>query len=357
MGLSFSNLRWVWVAIGAAGLVLALATLDHVRQRQAVAAPIHGDWETDPALWGRQHPREYQTWKLGQESARQEPRSAWSQWDPHEVGLWAGSGAEQDVSAPRAPGHPATCQVCHDPGTLDLRITQPAFLQALSRQGLDPARLSRQDLRTYVCAQCHSASSGDPGAARTEIAFSAERIRAWSEAEAPATWRHPASGTSLLRFRHPEFELWREGIHARRGVSCADCHMPEVSEGSARFTDHHVGSPMRGVYAACLRCHKGGEGPLRARVKGLQDTTTALRQRAVQALQEAHGALARAQAAGQGEAVLKVARARLRQAQLRWDFIVSDGSAGLHAPQEAATILGEAIDLARQAEVEARRRP
>jgi len=43
-----------------------------------------------------------------------------------------------------------------------------------------------------------------------------------------------------------------------------------------------------------------------------------------------------------------------RSAQLRWDFISSENSTGFHSPQEAARILTEAIDLARQAELKAR---
>ena len=39
-----------------------------------------------------------------------------------------------------------------------------------------------------------------------------------------------------------------------------------------------------------------------------------------------------------------------RSAQWRLDFISSENSMGFHAPQEAARVLGEAIDYARQAQ-------
>lgn len=29
-----------------------------------------------------------------------------------------------------------------------------------------------------------------------------------------------------VKTQHPEFELYNQGIHARSGVACADCHMP-----------------------------------------------------------------------------------------------------------------------------------
>ena len=40
-----------------------------------------------------------------------------------------------------------------------------------------------------------------------------------------------------------------------------------------------------------------------------------------------------------------------RKAQWRLDFIAAENSMGFHAPQEAAKVLGEAIDYARQGEL------
>ena len=42
-----------------------------------------------------------------------------------------------------------------------------------------------------------------------------------------------------------------------------------------------------------------------------------------------------------------------RKAQWRLDFIAAENSMGFHAPQEAARILGEAADYARQGQVAA----
>jgi len=46
------------------------------------------------------------------------------------------------------------------------------------------------------------------------------------------------------------------GIHADRGVSCADCHMPYKSEGGQKFTDHHIQSPLNNVANSCQVCHR-----------------------------------------------------------------------------------------------------
>jgi formate-dependent nitrite reductase cytochrome c552 subunit len=47
--------------------------------------------------------------------------------------------------------------------------------------------------------------------------------------------------------QHPEFELWNQGIHARSGVACADCHMPYNRVGAHKISDHHVRSPLLNV--------------------------------------------------------------------------------------------------------------
>jgi nitrite reductase (cytochrome c-552) len=57
-------------------------------------------------------------------------------------------------------------------------------------------------------------------------------------------------------------------------------------------------------------------------------------------------------AAGLKDAQLQAARELQRSAQWRVDFVSSENSMGFHAPQEAARILGEAIDLARKGQLE-----
>lgn len=49
--------------------------------------------------------------------------------------------------------------------------------------------------------------------------------------------------------------------------------------------------------------------------------------------------------------VLDQARQLHRHAQMRWDLIAAENSAGFHNPEEALRILADAIDLARQAEL------
>lgn len=56
---------------------------------------------------------------------------------------------------------------------------------------------------------------------------------------------------------------------------------------------------------------------------------------------------------GTSDEALKEARQLHRKAFIRWDFLSAENSMGFHSPQEAARILGDAIDYGRQAELAA----
>jgi len=64
-------------------------------------------------------------------------------------------------------------------------------------------------------------------------------------------------------------------------------------------------------------------------------------------------AVGRAKGAGATDEQLAPSLALQRKAQWRLDFIAAENSMGFHAPQEAARVLGEAIDLARQGQIAA----
>jgi nitrite reductase (cytochrome c-552) len=58
-----------------------------------------------------------------------------------------------------------------------------------------------------------------------------------------------------------------------------------------------------------------------------------------------------AKAAGRKDADLLAARYLQRRSQFFLDFVEAENSTGFHAPQEAARVLGESIDLARQGQL------
>jgi nitrite reductase (cytochrome c-552) len=256
--------------------------------------------------------------------------------------------------------HPVSCVDCHAADNMALRVTRPAFItgirEYMAGQGTpnyDVNRdASRQELRTYVCAQCHVEYYFDPETKIVVYPWSnglrVEQIEQYYDNIGFSDWTHGITGGGMLKAQHPEFELSRQGVHARAGVSCADCHMPYQREGAMKVSDHHVRSPMLNVQRACQTCHNIPEQELRDRVSTIQDRTHALIQRASVALVEMIDAIGAARANGVTDAQLARAIQLQRSAQWRIDFIFSEGSHGFHASQEAARILAEAIDYARQ---------
>jgi formate-dependent nitrite reductase cytochrome c552 subunit len=59
--------------------------------------------------------------------------------------------------------HPIACIDCHEPTTMQLRVTRPGFIEGIralkDSQGEKDYDVNqtatRQEMRTYVCAQCH----------------------------------------------------------------------------------------------------------------------------------------------------------------------------------------------------------
>ncbi|MBM4060573.1 MAG: ammonia-forming cytochrome c nitrite reductase subunit c552 [Planctomycetes bacterium] len=280
--------------------------------------------------------------------------------------------------------HPVTCIDCHDPQNMALRITKPGLLDGIDalarsedpvphlptvekwRKGdrkvrYDPNReATRQEMRSLVCAQCHVEYYC--GAKATLFfpwgkGLKAEQIEAvyaeykFADGTPFSDWKHKRTGADVYKAQHPEFELWSQGVHARSGVSCADCHMPYVREGAIKISDHHVKSPLLDVARACQVCHRFPEQEIQARVATIQDRTHHLMSRAEDALVQLIGELEAAKQAGAAEAKLQPVWALQRKAQWRLDFVNAENSMGFHAPQEAARILGEAIDYARQGQL------
>lgn len=272
--------------------------------------------------------------------------------------------------------HPVTCLDCHNPETMALRITRPAFLEGIANlaASADPVPhmpsiekwrigdrkipynpnelASRQEMRSMSCAQCH-----------VEYYFKGEQKRLtfpWhkglkvDQMEAyynDAGWNdftHALSGAKVLKAQHPEFELWSQGVHARSGVSCADCHMPYKREGAMKYTDHQVQTPLAHVNLSCQTCHQYSESEIIARVDQIQSRTKAHLDRAEIAVVELINAIKDAADAGATDEQLSKARTLQRQAQWRTDFINAENSMGFHAPAETLRIIGEAIDYARQ---------
>jgi nitrite reductase (cytochrome c-552) len=253
--------------------------------------------------------------------------------------------------------HPIGCADCHDAQTMALRISRPAFREAMERRGVDLARATRQELRSYVCGQCHAeyyfVGDGKYLTFPWTKGLRADQIEQHYAEAGFTDWTHAETKGRLVKLQHPEFELWSTGIHARSGVSCADCHMPYLRIGAVKISDHWLRSPLGALAPACQNCHRWAEEELKARVETVQDRTAALMERAERALVDAIEAIRTALAAGATDRQVEAARALHRRGQLRWDFASAENSMGFHSPGEAARLLGEAIDFARQAQLAA----
>ena len=276
--------------------------------------------------------------------------------------------------------HPVSCIDCHEADTMNLRVSRPAFLEgirALARSGEPtphllsierwrkeekPARdydpnldASRQEMRSLVCAQCHVEyyfrGQGKLVTYPWSKGLKVEQIEAYYNEVGHTDWTHTESGAKALKAQHPEFELWSQGIHARSGVSCSDCHMPYIREGAIKVSSHHLRSPLLNVSQSCQNCHRVPEKEILARAEAIQDRTADLLRRGEAAVVSLIVRLADAKAKGADDAALAKARDLQRKAQWRLDFISAENSTGFHAPQESARVLAEAIDYARQGEL------
>jgi nitrite reductase (cytochrome c-552) len=231
---------------------------------------------------------------------------------------------------------------------MQLRVTRPGFLigypayqASQGRPGYDVNRdASRQEMRSFVCGQCHVEYYFKGPEKELTYPWSrgllVDSIYSYYDSTGHRDWTHEISGAPVLKAQHPEFETFNQGIHARSGVACADCHMPYRREGALKISDHHVRSPLLNIANACQTCHKISEAELEARV--------------IDALLSLTRRIGEVPSADSGSRRVQVARQYQRAAQFYTDFIEAENSMGFHADQEAVRILADAINFARLGE-------
>ena len=408
------------VAVAMTAAIAALLVNISNRKKEAAEYPLKvveiQPNELDPSVWGQNFPREYNSFVKTEDNYGQTPYGGsepYSKLDryPAMTRLWAGYAFSIDHNEERGhayaltdqlntqrivikeqPGACANCHAaetpqliaemgweafnhtpynelkdklhtgsscadCHDPDTMELRITRLAFKNAMEARGIDLSKATRQEMRSYVCAQCHVEYyfKGEDKVLTFPWSkgLSIDAIEQHYDEYGFTDWTHKETGAPMIKIQHPEFEMFSTGIHARSGVACADCHLPSVRDGRVKVSDHWLRSPLVNLDNACGRRHKQSEEELRTRVQVIQDTTAGLLRRSEDALVQAIDAIVAAQAAGATNEQLAKAWELHRSAQLRWDFVSSENSTGFHSPQEAARILAESTDLARQAQLAA----
>ncbi len=366
--------------------------------------------EMDAAEWGKSYPRQYDSWKRTQQTSFASKYGGNGHRDyleetPANVILFAGYGfgkdycqarghwyAIEDVTktkrvndktpascwyckspdVPRLIGemgvekfashtldqlkgeitHAISCYDCHDEKTMKLRVLRPAIHEGFRKQGKDLDAFSHQEMRSATCGQCHATYYFEKGTNVVTFPWTnglrAENIEQYYKTDGFSDWTHPISKVKMIKTRHPDYEIFSTGVHAFKGLSCADCHMPYKTEGAEKFSDHHLMSPLADISRSCAVCHRWSEGEVRQRVTEIQDKVREGRDRAENMLAHAHFDIAACAEAGAKDDELAEARDLMRYAQMDWDFIASSNGMGFHSPQESQRVLAAALDKGAQ---------
>lgn len=259
--------------------------------------------------------------------------------------------------------HPISCIDCHDPKSMELRITKPAFMEGIKQfkkslgvEDYDVNKLAtRQEMRSFVCAQCHVEYYFSGPEKRLTFPWDkglkADQILEYYKENGHKDWIHAETQAPVLKAQHPEFELWSQGVHAKSGVSCVDCHMPYQRVGAMKITNHHVRSPLLNINKSCQTCHHTSENELVEKVLTIQGRHLEMRDRAMDALMQLIDDIKQAQTDKVEDAKILKAQQAQKEAQFLIDFIEAENSSGFHAPQEAARLIVKALDIIRSGQL------
>ncbi|ARV15610.1 ammonia-forming cytochrome c nitrite reductase [Polaribacter sp. SA4-12] len=268
-------------------------------------------------------------------------------------GKWADKGAEIVNSI--------GCADCHNPKTMKLQISRPALVEAFDAMGKDINKATHNEMRSLVCAQCHveyyfdKKLPGKEGIPYLKFPWangtSVEAMEEYYDNIDFKDWTHKISGAPMLKAQHPGYETFMTGVHADRGVSCADCHMPYKSEGGQKFTDHHIQSPLNNTSNACQVCHREESKKLIANVYERQSKATENRLKLEDLLVRAHLEAKKCWDLGATEAQMKPILLDIRHAQWRWDYSAASHGASFHAPVEIARVIGGGLVKAQDARI------
>ncbi len=267
-------------------------------------------------------------------------------------GKWSEKGGEI--------ANPIGCGDCHDAKTMELKITRPALIEAFEARGEDISKATHQEMRSLVCAQCHVEyyfNNETPVKGVPYLTFPwtngyrAEDMEKYYDDIDFKDWTHKLSKAPMLKAQHPGWEVYMTGIHAERGVSCADCHMPYISEGGQKFTDHHMQSPLNNVSASCQVCHREDAEELKRNVYDRQDKILESRNELEKFLVRAHVEAKKAWDLGATEEQMKDILQDIRHAQWRWDYVAASHGGSFHSPVEIGRTLGSGLTIIQEGRI------
>jgi nitrite reductase (cytochrome c-552) len=262
------------------------------------------------------------------------------------------------------------CIDCHDNKDQSLKISRGfTLIEAFKSMGVDPGKLTRQEMRSAVCAQCHVTYNIPKDKENKSVGlyfpwqnskFGAitieDIIQQIRKDETVKEWKQTVTGFKMAFIRHPEYEFWTyNSTHFKAGASCADCHMPYTIAGVHKVSDHRVMSPVQADMKACKQCHAESPDWLRERVFSIQDRTVSIMIRAgyqcatvAKLFEQVHKAQAEGKAIDQ--ALYDKAKEFYEEAFYRSLFMGAENSVGFHNPAEGLRILGDSVAFGTRAE-------
>lgn len=262
------------------------------------------------------------------------------------------------------------CIDCHDNRDMSLKLSREfTLVRALEAIRVDREKLTHQQMRSLVCAQCHVTYNINKNSDKKSVGIYFPWQRSsWGDIsveniikqirgdESVGEWTQKVTGYKMPFMRHPEFELYsRNSVHWQAGVACADCHMPYTRVGAVKVSDHRVTSPLKNDLRACQQCHAESPDWLRAQVTAIQDRTVSMMIRSGYATATAAKLIEKVhelQAAGKEIDPDLYAKAKeyYLEAFFRSLYIGAENSVGFHNPTEAMRILGDATAFAVKSE-------
>ena len=272
------------------------------------------------------------------------------------TGKWAKYGDEMV--------NPIGCANCHDSETGEPAISSAYLVRGLESAGLKSKDFTGEDMRNLGCAQCHSEyyfkstewtdKEGNKKVAKVVTfpwgkGLTAENMEEYYDEIGFKDWTHKISKAPMLKAQHPGYEIFQSGIHAKSGVTCADCHMPEITEGDVTYSSHHLVSPLDEIENICLGCHDQDAEDLKAVVEIKFERKEQLMEIAMNSLAKAHLEAGKAWEAGATEEEMKEILTDIRHAQWRWDYSIASHGSYFHAPEETLRLLALANETAQDA--------
>lgn len=238
---------------------------------------------------------------------------------------------------------PIGCSDCHDPKTMELRITRQYAETAFQEIGIDWKKASKNEMRSLVCAQCHVEYYFEDKGKTVTYPWSegttADDMWAYYEkyaesGEYPKDYVSSISGAQIIKMQHPDYETFKQSSHYRAGVSCSDCHMPYNVQNGTKYSTHAWTSPLKTIETSCKTCHSDKT------VQELSDSVEIIQDKHIAALHEAeeintkaHYYVNRMITLGADKEKIAEAQHLIRKAQMYWDYVAAENGAGFHAPQ------------------------